>query len=78
MLIEMQTLNQNSANWKYTVKGSVVFINPAHVKMVVPGEPDDFKLYLVEGDEQYPIHVDVVSFQRLQAFMVNGDKAKYR
>jgi hypothetical protein len=57
-LIKIQTVKQNSGNWKYNLKGEEVYINPNYIKKVMVISEGVFGIFIEGDDRNYPITID--------------------
>jgi hypothetical protein len=63
-LIEVQTMRQNTGNWKYDIKGPVEIINMKHIKRISPisEQKDIYAITLLGDDVRYPVIIDRTSY----------------
>jgi hypothetical protein len=66
MLIEVQTMRQNTGNWEYNIKADKELINTDHVVRIRPStEKGVFFVHLVGMEERYPVIIDKPSFDKI-------------
>ena len=64
--IEVQTMRQNTGNWKYTIKGTIEHLNPSYIKRISPTTENCYSVWMEGDDQKYCTAViDLKSFQRL-------------
>ena len=68
MIVQVQTLNQNTGNWEYSVKGCVEFINVSFIKRITPVKT----AYLVYM-EGHTITIDRESLDKILEIGVKND-----
>lgn len=60
-LIKVQIMGENSANWKYTIKERIEYINKEIIKRIVPCS-DIYKVYIASGEKDIMLAIDKESF----------------
>lgn len=52
-LIKVQTMKQNTGNWRHDIESIVEYVNYKYIKRIMPNG-EAFSIYLEGDDQQYP------------------------
>ena len=64
--IEVQTMRQNTGNWKYNIEGAIEHLNPDYIKRISPTTDDCYSVWMERDDQQYPtVVINLNSFKKL-------------